>query len=76
VSGIVADFPAIKDHLDNSLMLITALTPHIGYDNSAMIAKKAFSENITLRQAAIDLGQVTGEQFDVWVVPGKMTGPS
>ncbi len=76
VSGIVPDFPAIKDHLDNSLMLVTALTPHIGYDNSAMIAKKAFSENITLRQAAIDLGQVTGEQFDDWVIPGKMTGPS
>jgi fumarate hydratase class II len=57
-------------------MLVTALTPHIGYDNSATIAKKAFSENITLRQAALDLGLVTGDQFDKWVIPEKMTSPS
>jgi len=76
VAGIVPDYRVIKAHLDNSLMLVTALTPYIGYDNSATIAKKAFSENITLRQAALDLGLVTGEQFDQWVVPEKMTGLS
>jgi fumarate hydratase class II len=76
VSGIKPDYPLIKAHLDNSLMLVTALTPHIGYDNSATIAKKAFSENITLRQAALDLGLVTGDQFDKWVIPEKMTSPS
>jgi fumarate hydratase class II len=76
VLGIEPDFKVIKAHLDNSLMLVTALTPHIGYDKSATIAKKAISENITLRQAAIDLGYVSGEQFDNWVLPGKMTGAS
>jgi fumarate hydratase class II len=76
VAGIVPDYRVINAHLDNSLMLVTALTPYIGYDNSATIAKKAFSENITLRQAALDLGLVTGEQFDQWVIPEKMTGPS
>jgi fumarate hydratase class II len=76
VSGIKPNYPLIKAHLDNSLMLVTALTPHIGYDNSATIAKKAFSENITLRQAALDLGLVTGDKFDKWVIPEKMTSPS
>ncbi len=76
VAGIKPDYPVIKAHLDNSLMLVTALTPHIGYENSAIIAKKAFNENITLRQAALKLGLVTGEQFDQWVIPEKMTGSS
>jgi fumarate hydratase class II len=54
-------------------MLVTALTPYIGYDNSARIAKKAFKDNITIREAALALGLVTGEEFDAWVVPDKMT---
>ena len=70
------NYDAIKTHLDNSLMLITALTPHIGYEKSAMIAKKAFDENITLREAALDLSLVTGEQFDMWVSASDMTGSS
>ncbi len=73
IKGIIPDYNTIKSHLDNSLMLVTALTPHIGYDNSARIAKKAYTENTTLREAAIDLGLVTGKQFDEWVIPGKMT---
>ena len=55
-------------------MLVTALTPHIGYDKSSMVAKKALSEKITLRQAAVELGFVKGKDFDKWVVPDNMTG--
>jgi len=72
IKDIMPDYNTIKSHLDNSLMLVTALTPHIGYDNSARIAKKAYTENTTLKEAAIDLGLVTGKQFDEWVIPGKM----
>jgi fumarate hydratase class II len=75
IAGLRPDYEAIKTHLGNSLMLVTALTPHIGYDNSSRIAKKALSEKITLKQAAVDLGLVTGEQFDSWVVPELMTRP-
>ena len=74
IVGIKPDYKTIKTHLDNSLMLVTALTPHIGYDNSARIAKKAFLENITLREAALSLGLVTEEQFDMWVSSREMTG--
>ena len=74
VAGIEPNYEIIKKHLENSLMLVTALTPHVGYDNSARIAKKAFEENIKLREAAVMLGLVTGEQFDEWVDPGKMVG--
>jgi fumarate hydratase class II len=70
--GIEPNLEAIRKNLENSLMLVTALNPHIGYDNSAKIAKKAHTENLTLRQAAIDLGLVSNEQFDQWVVPAKM----
>jgi fumarate hydratase class II len=76
IAGLEPDYNVIKDHLNNSLMLVTALTPHIGYDNSARIAKKAYSENISLRKAALDLGLVTAEEFDSWIVPDKMTGLS
>ena len=76
IAGLRPDYEAIKTHVGNSLMLVTALTPHIGYDNSSRIAKKALSEKITLKQAAADLGLVSGEQFDSWVVPEKMTGPN
>lgn len=72
IAGIKPDYITIKSHLDNSLMLVTALTPHIGYDDSARIARKAYKENSTLREAAIALGLVTGKQFDEWVIPGKM----
>lgn len=74
ISGIKPDYDSIKEHLDNSLMLVTSLTPHIGYDKSASIAKKAFDEKITLRKAAMDLGLVTGPQFDEWMNPNNMTG--
>ena len=57
-------------------MLVTALTPHIGYDHAAKVAKKAHKENITLREAAIALKLLTAEQFDRWVKPENMTGPS
>jgi fumarate hydratase class II len=62
----------ISKHLENSLMLVTALNPHIGYENAAKIAKKAHAEGKTLKEAAIELGLVTSEQFDLWVDPGKM----
>jgi fumarate hydratase class II len=72
VVGISANTETIKRHLNNSLMLVTALNPHIGYENSARIAKKAHKENKTLKQAAVELGLVTAEQFDQWVNPAKM----
>ena len=58
------------------LMLITALNPHIGYDNAAKVAKKALAENITLKEAAVSLGLLSAEQFDELVRPEKMIGPS
>ena len=70
--GITPNHDIIREHLQKSLMLVTALNPHIGYENSAKIAKKAHKENKTLKQAAIELGLVTAEQFDLWVDPGKM----
>ncbi len=72
--GIEPNMPAIKENLENSLMLVTALNTHIGYENAAKIAKKAHKENTTLRQAAIELGLLTSEQFDEWVRPEKMVG--
>lgn len=72
--GIEPNYDVIKRHVENSLMLVTALNTHIGYENAAKIAKKAHKEGKTLRQAAIELGLVTNEQFDQWVVPSKMVG--
>ncbi|GAB4407789.1 MAG: class II fumarate hydratase [Microscillaceae bacterium] len=72
--GIEPNYAAIQKHLENSLMLVTALNPHIGYENAAKIAKKAHKENKTLREAAIALGLLTNEQFDQWVVPEDMVG--
>lgn len=72
--GIEANEPFIKKHLENSLMLVTALNTHIGYENAAKIAKKAHKENKTLREAALELNLLTNEQFDAWVVPEKMVG--
>lgn len=73
-AGIVPNEAIIKQHLENSLMLVTALNPHIGYENAAKIAKTAHKENKTLREAAIALGLLTSEQFDEWVKPEKMVG--
>lgn len=72
--GIEPNLEVIKMHLENSLMLVTALNPHIGYENAAKIAKKAHKENKTLRQAALELNLLTNEQFDQWVRPEKMVG--
>lgn len=72
--GIEANHAIIQKHLENSLMLVTALNPHIGYENAAKIAKKAHKENKTLREAAVELGLLTSEQFDEWVRPEKMVG--
>ncbi len=72
--GIEANTTRIREHLNNSLMLVTALNTHIGYDNAAKIAKKAHKENLTLKQAAIQLGLLTSEQFDEMVVPEQMLG--
>ncbi|MBE9492242.1 MAG: class II fumarate hydratase [Bacteroidetes bacterium] len=73
--GIEPNLPDIKKNLENSLMLVTALNPHIGYENAAKIAKKAHTEGKTLRETALELGLLTEEQFDEWVDPGKMLGP-
>jgi fumarate hydratase, class II len=73
-SGIEPNLPVIKKHMENSLMLVTSLNPHIGYYKAAEIAKKAHKENKTLREAAIELGHVTSEQFDLWVKPEEMVG--
>ncbi|HJZ41605.1 MAG TPA: class II fumarate hydratase [Bacteroidales bacterium] len=70
--GIQPNLEVIQRHLQHSLMLVTALNPHIGYENAARIAKKAHKENKTLKQVAVELGLVTEEQFDQWVDPNKM----
>lgn len=75
VVGITANEQNIKKHLENSLMLVTALNPVIGYDNAAKVAKKAHKENKTLKEAAVELGLLTAEKFDEVVRPEKMIGP-
>lgn len=72
--GIEPDHRNIKKHLENSLMLVTALNTKIGYDNAAAIAKKAHAEHSTLKEAAIELGLLTAEEFDAWVKPVDMIG--
>ncbi|WP_207421882.1 class II fumarate hydratase [Desertivirga brevis] len=72
--GIEPNYEGIKKHVENSLMLVTALNPHIGYENAAKIAKKAHKENKSLREAALELGLLTNEQFDQWVRPEDMIG--
>lgn len=72
--GIQPNNDIIKKHMENSLMLVTALNPHIGYEKAAKIAKTAHKENKTLREAAIGLGYLTNEQFDEWVRPQDMIG--
>jgi fumarate hydratase, class II len=73
--GIEPDRARIAELVEKSLMLVTALNPHIGYDKAAAIAKKAHEEGTTLREAALALGYVTSGQFDAWIDPSKMTGP-
>jgi fumarate hydratase class II len=72
--GIEPNHEMLKQHLENSLMLVTALNTHIGYENAAKIAKKAHKENKTLREAAIELNLLTDEQFTQWVRPEDMVG--
>jgi fumarate hydratase class II len=75
-AGIEPNAPRIAELLDRSLMLVTALSPHIGYDRAAEIAKKAHHEGTTLREAALALGYVSAQDFDRWVKPEAMIGPS
>ncbi len=72
VVGITANEQRLAEHLQNSLMLVTALNPHIGYDKAAQVAKKAHKEGTTLKAAALDLGFLSAEEFDRWVRPEKM----
>jgi fumarate hydratase, class II len=74
--GIEPNLARLAEHVEASLMLVTALNPHIGYDAAATIAKKAHAEGTTLRQAALALGAVSAEDFDRWVRPEEMLGPS
>ena len=73
--GLEPDLVVIRRHLDASLMLVTALSPHIGYEKAARIAQKAHREGSTLEEAALGLGYVTAEQFEAWVRPEDMTHP-
>jgi fumarate hydratase class II len=75
VQGIAPNLERIAELMERSLMLVTALAPHIGYDRAAQIAKLAQHEGLTLKQAALQLGFVTEEQFDTWIVPIDMTRP-
>jgi len=75
LKGIEVDHAKVKGHVQNSLMLVTALTPKIGYDKASRIAHTAHVEHTSLREAALKLGYLTGEEFDQWVRPEKMTKP-
>tara|TARA_B100000035_G_C20867803_1_gene494785 strand:- start:502 stop:849 length:348 start_codon:yes stop_codon:yes gene_type:complete len=76
IKGIKADKVKIKEYLDNSLMLVTALAPHIGYDNSAKIAKKALKNNTTLKEEALKSGLITEKDYNKIVDPKKMIYPA
>ena len=75
IDGIRPNVPRIQKLLNESLMLVTALNPHIGYDKAAIISKHAHSKGLTLKESAIELGHLTAEQFDSWVRPENMLGP-
>jgi fumarate hydratase class II len=75
VEGIEPRREKINEFLTNSLMLVTALSPHIGYDNAAKVAKTAYENNATLREECINLGFLSGEDFDKFVRPEEMTSP-
>ena len=76
IDGLEANKENIQKHLDNSLMLVTALNNHIGYDKAAKIAKNAHEKGMTLRASALELGYVTNQEFDEWVRPEDMTSPA
>jgi fumarate hydratase class II len=76
VAGLEANVERIGQHLERSLMLVTALSPHLGYEKAARIAQKAHRERSTLREAALALGWVSAEDFDRWVDPARMLGPT
>merc|ERR1712166_931559 len=75
VDGLLLNHKQIKEHLDRSLMLVTALNPHIGYDKAAKVAKMALAEDKTLKEKAMELGYLTSDEFDLWVDANKMLGP-
>jgi fumarate hydratase class II len=75
INGIELNRAQIDEYLRHSLMLVTALNPHIGYDKAAQVAKNAHKKKISLRESAIELGFLTGEQFDAMVIPEEMTHP-
>ena len=72
--GIEANLDVIQNHVNNSLMLVTALNPHIGYEKAAAIAKQAHNDGTTLKESAVNSGHLTADQFDEWVKPGNMVG--
>jgi fumarate hydratase class II len=74
-AGIEPNEKRVREHLDQSLMTVTALNPHIGYEKAAQISLMAYREDLTLREAALRLGFLTGEQFDEWVRPEDMVHP-
>jgi len=76
VQGITANRERIAELMERSLMLVTALAPHIGYDKAAEIAKRAHCEGKTLKEVALLLAYVTAEDYERWVVPAKMTHPA
>lgn len=76
VEGIAVDAARMRELLDRSLMLVTALAPHIGYDRAAQIAKHAHHHGLSLREAALAVGGITGAQFDEWVDARRMLGPA
>ncbi len=76
VSGLEANEAKIAEHLENSLMLVTALNPHIGYDNAAKIAKNAHEKGLTLRQSSLELEMLSDKQFNEWVKAERMIGPN
>ena len=75
VDGLTVNKERVEELMNASLMLVTALNPHIGYDKASEIAKKAHKEGTTLKEAAVASGYLTGEQFDQWIVPSEMIGP-
>ncbi len=75
IKGIEVNHEKVDSHVKNSLMLVTALAPKVGYDKAAKIAHTAHVEHTSLREAAVKLGYLTGEEFDQWVRPEKMTKP-
>jgi fumarate hydratase class II len=75
IEGLEANTERIAEHVANSLMVVTALSPHLGYDKAAAIAKHAHHHHLSLKEAAVALGHLSAEEFDRLVQPGKMTKP-